>query len=395
MTTHAVANPADAWQIVFWYKLRWVIEQFFRSMKKEGLSIEDSQLETAEGLIKLVAIAAKAACIVIQLVQARNGGEELPAEFVFSAEEIEVLRAINNKTYKATTKLQTNHHRPRYARMGRVDHRKARRMERLCHPPPAGTDYLPHRIGSFPKLHPRLGARKCVDALAASRGRNPAALFASIFQLEYSRDMSATRLLVLGAVRIFQPIHGYDLRRELMSWHADEWANISFGSIYFALKKMTADGLLEEVETERSGARPEKTLYRLTVPGEKEFQSLLREYFWQRKPLIDPFLVAMSQMPAMPKPELIAALRHRATTARATIEQLRFEAKAQLAAKSDFAGEELAGRFVAEMLELSVIRLAGEADWADSLAARIESGAFRFPDEPFPPGYAAGQLGKG
>ena len=88
------------------------IEQFFRSMKKEGLKIEDSQLETAEGLIKLVAIAAKAACTVIQLVQARNGGEELPAEFVFSAEEIEVLRAINNKTYKATTKLQTNHHRP-------------------------------------------------------------------------------------------------------------------------------------------------------------------------------------------------------------------------------------------------------------------------------------------
>ena len=112
LTTHAVASPADAWQIVFWYKLRWVIEQFFRSMKKEGLKIEDSQLETAEGLIKLVAIAAKAACTVIQLVQARNGGEELPAEFVFSAEEIEVLRAINNKTYKATTKLQTNHHRP-------------------------------------------------------------------------------------------------------------------------------------------------------------------------------------------------------------------------------------------------------------------------------------------
>ena len=128
--------------------------------------------------------------------------------------------------------------------------------------------------------------------------------------------MSATRLLVLGAVRIFQPIHGYDLRRELMSWHADEWANISFGSIYFALKKMTGDRLLEEVETERSGGRPEKTLYRLTVEGEKEFQSLLREYFWRRKPLIDPFLVAMSQMPALPKPELIAALRHRANTAR-------------------------------------------------------------------------------
>jgi DDE family transposase len=109
LTTHAVADVADAWQIVAWYKLRWIIEQFFRSMKSQGLRIEDSQLETAQGLIKLVAIAAKAACTVIQLVQARNGGEELPAEFVFSPEEIDVLTAINKKL-RGRTELQKNHH---------------------------------------------------------------------------------------------------------------------------------------------------------------------------------------------------------------------------------------------------------------------------------------------
>ena len=109
LTTHPVENAADAWQIVAWYKLRWIIEQFFRSMKIQGLRIEDSQLETADGLIKLVAIAARAACTVIQLVQARNGGEELPAEFVFSAEEIDALKAIN-KTVQGKTELQKNHH---------------------------------------------------------------------------------------------------------------------------------------------------------------------------------------------------------------------------------------------------------------------------------------------
>jgi hypothetical protein len=109
LTTHKVATVADAWQIVAWYKLRWIIEQFFRSLKSQGLGLEDSQLETAEGLIKLVAIAAKAACTVIQLVQARNGGEELPAEFVFSAEEIDVLTAINKKL-QGKTVLQQNPH---------------------------------------------------------------------------------------------------------------------------------------------------------------------------------------------------------------------------------------------------------------------------------------------
>ena len=37
---------------------------------------------------------------------------------------------------------------------------------------------------------------------------------------------SPTRLVVLGAVHQFQPVHGYFLRRELLTWRVDEWANI-------------------------------------------------------------------------------------------------------------------------------------------------------------------------
>jgi Transposase DDE domain len=109
LTTHPVATAADAGRIVSWYKQRWIIEQLFRSLKSQGLRIEDSQIESAEGLIKLVAIATRVACIVIQLVQARNGGEELPAEFVFTPEEIDALRAIS-KPLKGRTKLQQNPH---------------------------------------------------------------------------------------------------------------------------------------------------------------------------------------------------------------------------------------------------------------------------------------------
>jgi DDE family transposase len=111
LTTHPIATTADAWRLVSWYKQRWIIEQLFRSLKSQGLRIEDSLLDSAEGLIKLVAIATRVACVVIQLVQARNGGEQLPAEFVFTPDEIEALKAIN-KTLKGRTDLQKNHHRP-------------------------------------------------------------------------------------------------------------------------------------------------------------------------------------------------------------------------------------------------------------------------------------------
>ncbi len=38
-----------------------------------------------------------------------------------------------------------------------------------------------------------------------------------------------TRLLVLGAVSLFEPVNGYQIRRELMSWEVDRWAHINPG----------------------------------------------------------------------------------------------------------------------------------------------------------------------
>ena len=66
--------------------------------------------------------------------------------------------------------------------------------------------------------------------------------------------MSSTRLLVLGVVKVLQPVHGYELRRELRSWHLEEWANIQLGSVYSALKTLEKDGLL--AATEGRGTAP-------------------------------------------------------------------------------------------------------------------------------------------
>src|SRR6201996_2350664 len=95
LTTHAAPDAASTWQIVDWYRKRWIIEQFFRTLKKQGLRIEDSQVETADCLIKLVAIAARAAVIIMQLTQARDGASSLDAPLVFSPAEIATLEAVN------------------------------------------------------------------------------------------------------------------------------------------------------------------------------------------------------------------------------------------------------------------------------------------------------------
>lgn len=112
LTTHEVTDAAMAWRIVGWYRQRWVIEQLFRTLKQQGLKLEDSQLEDAGRLIKLVAIAARAAAIIMQLVQARDGTSRQDAAIAFSPPEIEVLEALIPRL-EGKTALQKNPHPPR------------------------------------------------------------------------------------------------------------------------------------------------------------------------------------------------------------------------------------------------------------------------------------------
>lgn len=110
LTTHEVADAAAAWQIVDWYKMRWTIEQFWRLLKLQGLKLEDSQLETAERLIKITAIAVKAAATTMQLLQGRDGPSTEPASIAFAPHEIAVLDKLNAE-FRGATALQKNTHR--------------------------------------------------------------------------------------------------------------------------------------------------------------------------------------------------------------------------------------------------------------------------------------------
>jgi hypothetical protein len=110
LTTHDVPDAATAWRIVHWYKQRWIIEQLWRLLKLQGLRLEDSQLGTAEGLIKLTAIATKVAAITLQLQQARDGKGDEPAGIAFPEREFAVLEATNTRI-EGKTALQKNPHR--------------------------------------------------------------------------------------------------------------------------------------------------------------------------------------------------------------------------------------------------------------------------------------------
>jgi hypothetical protein len=100
---------ADARQITRFYRERWIIEQLFRVMKAKGLQLEDSQIASAERLVKLAAAATKAACVDIQLTQGRDGTDQMPACNVFTEPEIDTLAALG-PTLQGKTERQQNPH---------------------------------------------------------------------------------------------------------------------------------------------------------------------------------------------------------------------------------------------------------------------------------------------
>jgi DNA-binding PadR family transcriptional regulator len=177
--------------------------------------------------------------------------------------------------------------------------------------------------------------------------------------------VSTTRLLILGVVRARQPVHGYDVRRELLSWHADDWAHIAPGSIYHALKRLTGEGLLAEVATEQVGGRPTRTSYEVTAKGEAEFQDLLRRYWWEYSIPLDPFQAAYAFLTALSSAEAAGALRNRARLHRLFVEGTRV----RMAATGDSEPPH-----VLEMFELAMARATVEADWCDRVAQRVEDG---------------------
>src|SRR6266545_4837987 len=109
LTTHEVTTVAQALQIVGWYRGRWHVEQLFRTSKSQGLDIESSQVEAAEALFKLAAIAMIAATKIMQLVLARDGTVDRPATDVVAAEQLPMLEALNASLEGKTAKQKNPH----------------------------------------------------------------------------------------------------------------------------------------------------------------------------------------------------------------------------------------------------------------------------------------------
>ncbi len=109
LTTHQVNDIADARRIIGFYRLRWTIEQLFRTMKTKGFDIEALRQEPDGPLEKLVTAILIAAIKVMQLVAEREGKAKRPLSDVFDPDDQPALERVCQSLEGKTAKQKNPH----------------------------------------------------------------------------------------------------------------------------------------------------------------------------------------------------------------------------------------------------------------------------------------------
>ncbi len=157
-------------------------------------------------------------------------------------------------------------------------------------------------------------------------------------------------------------MHGHGLRRLAEQEHVDEWADVSPGAIYGAIKRLAADGLIEAIRVEKDGRFPERQVFGLTETGLESLKAIRIAALETIVHRPDPFDLAMARLGEENLDGLHGLLETRIAALRARVE-----------------AEQLKARRIGQHLTLTekavtrhdLHRLQGEISWHEELLEQL------------------------
>lgn len=113
-----------------------------------------------------------------------------------------------------------------------------------------------------------------------------------------------------------EPRHPYALQAQLRYRHVGEVVKLRGGSLYDAIRRLETAGLVTQRETNRAGARPERTVYAITDDGAELLDSLVRDYVATPAREYPVFPAGLAHLANLPAEEAVELLRERADRVR-------------------------------------------------------------------------------
>lgn len=189
--------------------------------------------------------------------------------------------------------------------------------------------------------------------------------------------MSATRLLILGAIIERGSAHGYQVRKDLESWQVDLWGSIGQGSVYHALRRLADDGLIDRTDSGHGTEGPARVEYTATSAGRAEFVTLLERALSSDGRDIAETMAGIGFITTLTRGRAVELLRLRIETFRAR--RARVVREYENHPDEDWGHHVEAVRFWAHSADSAIA-------WTEGLIARLESGAYPMADDEPPSG---------
>ncbi|OIJ24254.1 PadR family transcriptional regulator [Nocardioides luteus] len=178
-----------------------------------------------------------------------------------------------------------------------------------------------------------------------------------------------TGLAVLGTV-VQRPMHRYEIASLMRARGKGDDVDIKWSSLYTVVANLEKHGLLEVAGTDRQGARPERTIYRITEAGRRELVEWTRELLTTPVSEQSGFVAGLSMMAALTPDQVADALRDRLTALEQMVRELR----------AAYEEAEIPRLFLVET-EYAIAMREAEAAWVRTLQAELTAGTYPLVEE--------------
>jgi DNA-binding PadR family transcriptional regulator len=98
-------------------------------------------------------------------------------------------------------------------------------------------------------------------------------------------------ITILGLL-MEENLYGYEIKKKIVE-RLEDYVDIKFGSIYYAIKKAVDNGWVKRVGTEKESGNPERYIYEILPAGRKHYKKILKQYFNQNMIHFDIDIVLM------------------------------------------------------------------------------------------------------
>jgi DNA-binding PadR family transcriptional regulator len=165
-------------------------------------------------------------------------------------------------------------------------------------------------------------------------------------------------ILTLVAER---PRHGYEIEQVIEERGMREWTEIGFSSIYYLLKKLEGERLIEgQLEEARRG--PARKVYHLTLAGRDAVRAGVLDALAVPRRCYPPLQLGLANLPGISNAEALAALRQYRDALADRLEQVR----------ATWERQRPLPYFVEAMFDHTTAMLQAEQEWIQTFIAQLE-----------------------